>query len=484
MDAKADKIERPLTEYDTGIEGFVRFCGEVLNIVIWSKQREIAQSVIENRRTAVRSGHYVGKTTITACICEWWFSCRGLCFLTTAPGRDAVKDGVWKKIKAHREGANRPLPGKVLDEGSLKVDGAAAWWGKGFSTNKSERAQGKHAPGLLVVADEAAGVESFIWEALESSMASEEVRMLIIGNPNLERGYFFKAFHKNKDMWYLIHISSKDSPNVTGLEPSVPGLADAEWIRDQTRNFSDEPNTFRCRVLGEWPEDDAEEKVIPYGRAIEAQALWLELEEEEKWYAKPVPVHCAFADMAGQGKDFSTLVALRGQRFHIEKIWKDKSAEQMMLFAAWINDWVCALPKGQKPKWIAIDCDAVGVGCWSRLVQYWKANRKDWGRCKPLEYHWGFAADAKDKYVSSIDELHWRLREGLDPTRPREDRLALPPGEIVAQQVNLRKYGEDIRERKQVESKQKFKSRGEKSPDIADAIVGCMYRPKIVKGAS
>lgn len=517
---------RPLTEYTNNgqpcIFGFVRFVNEVMCRQIWSKQRLIALSVFENRRTAVRSGHSVGKTMITALICEYWFSCLGRCFLTTAPGRDAVKDLLWKQIAKNRENATRELPGDIYDAGEIRVRGRASdgtedqagWWGKGFSTNKSERAQGKHEVGLLIVADEAAGVAPFIWQALESSMASSGVRMLAIGNPNADRGRFYHCFHRDKDiMWHCIHISSLDSPNMKLVhsrdigshattprpvdfpdreqEPEIHGLANDEWVQDQRRNYADDPNAWRCRVLGEFPVDDGDEKICSYANIEAAQNLWEELEEEEQYLETPPRYHCAFGDVAGWGKDSSTLVSLCGQRFHIEVEYNGTTDESVMTFAEKIDKWVCALPPDNKPKWIAVDCDAAGMGCHGRLVQLWKQHKSEWGRCKPVRFSWSQSPDDPERFPRAIDEVHWRLREGIDNTKSRADRLGIPTRDRkgspiagkVASQLNLRKYSEDQRERKVVETKQKILSRGEKSPDISDAIAGCMYRPKIVTSA-
>ena len=471
----------PLSQYDCGIDGFLAFCDEVLGIKLWSRQVEIARSVIENTRTAVRSGHSVGKTMCVAAICEWWFSCRGLCVYTTAPGRDAVKEGLWKQIKTNRENAKRPLPGRWQESGGIKVDGNADWWARGFSTNKAERAQGRHEVGMLVVADEAAGVADFIFDALESSMASSDVRMLLIGNPNYEKGYFYQAFHEMKALWRCIHISSEHSPNISESEPEVPGLATREWLEAQRIRMRDDPQKFRMRVLGEWPTSDASEKCLPMDHIEAAQRLWLELEEEELDYAEPPKIHAAFVDVAGWGKDKSTMAYLRGQRIFIEFEEDDRTDVGLMRLARRINDWICNLPEDQKPNWVAVDSDAVGAGVHSRLVELQQKHRKFWGRTNLVRFSWNQGARKPKDYVRAIDELHWSLRQALDPTRPRSERIALPPDNSVAAQLNTRKWSEDRFERKKVETKDQLKARGARSPDKGDAIVGCMLRPHITK---
>lgn len=493
----------PLKEYapdgatvDELLAGFLRFCLEVLQIRIWSKQRQVARAVIEHRRTAVKSGHSTGKTMISACLLEWWFSCRGRCVYTTAPGKDAVTELLWKQVGVNRENASRSLPGQWFESGKIKVEGQPNWWAKGFSTNKAERAQGKHEVGLLIIADEAAGLMPFIWIALESSMASEEVRMLALGNPNDLRERFWQIFHDDahKDMWEHITISSLSVPNITGEEDPVPGLATVQWAEDQKRLYKDEPNLYLNRVLGEFSDNDAEQKVLPEAWIAASIQLWRELEEEEEELVDEPKIHAAFLDVAGFGKDKSALTYLRGQRFHVANWWDDSTDEGLMKTAEWVHQWVTSLPEHQKPAWLAVDCDAVGAGCFARLAQLRKENRAAWGRCQVRRFHWAWGASKKDqlRYVNIIDELHWKLREALDPTQPRTERLALPPGnpaiglaeQEVKRQLNLRKYKRDRRERIKVETKEELSNRRAGSPDLADSIVGTMWQPVLVKVAA
>lgn len=483
---KSDGLEQPLSEYGDKFpggryEGFLAFTHDVLGVKLWSKQKQIAKALLEGKkgRVAVRSGHSVGKTMLTACLCEYHFSCLGLPFLTTAPGRDAMKDLLWKQIKTNRQNALRQLPGEVLDGGEIKVQGRDDWWGKGFATNKAERAQGKHAVGLLCVADEAAGIQGFIWDALESSMASEGVSMLIIGNPNHEQGQFYQAFHEHCDLWDTFHISSLDSPNITEDEDPIPGLATPKWLEAQKIRYKDEPDKYRCRILGEWPVSDATTKCLPMDWIIEAQQLWMELAEEEPYYEEEPKIHSAFLDVAGWGKDKSALTYLRGQRFHIQMESDDKSDEGLMRLAEAVDEWICQLDPYQKPHHIAVDCDAVGAGTFSRLRQLRTKHLEQWGRCKLVKFHWGWQSTKPQEYTLIIDEVHWALREAIDPSKPREDRLAIPPGNRVAKQLNLRKYTEDNRERKKVESKQSLHDRNAPSPDIGDSIVGNMHKPRM-----
>lgn len=68
---------------------------------MWSRQREIAQSVHDNRYTAVKSCHGSGKSFTAARVCAWWLSIHapGEAFVvTTAPTYNQVHAMRWREI--------------------------------------------------------------------------------------------------------------------------------------------------------------------------------------------------------------------------------------------------------------------------------------------------------------------------------------------------------------------------------------------------
>lgn len=54
----------------------VLWAEEFLGLVLWSKQKEILRSIAENKRTAVKSCHSIGKTFLSAVASAWWISTR------------------------------------------------------------------------------------------------------------------------------------------------------------------------------------------------------------------------------------------------------------------------------------------------------------------------------------------------------------------------------------------------------------------------
>jgi hypothetical protein len=79
---------------------------------LWRKQREIAASVRDNRRTAVKSCHNAGKSFLASRIAAWWLDTHppGEAFVvSTAPTYKQVHAILWEEIR----GAARRPPGVV-----------------------------------------------------------------------------------------------------------------------------------------------------------------------------------------------------------------------------------------------------------------------------------------------------------------------------------------------------------------------------------
>ena len=74
--------------------------------------------------------------------------------------------------------------------------------------------KGFHAEHILGVIDEAAGVDSPIWEAMDAILTSYGARLLVIGNPTEPSGEFLML---SSPLYNKIHISAFDTPNLPTL---------------------------------------------------------------------------------------------------------------------------------------------------------------------------------------------------------------------------------------------------------------------------
>ena len=126
----------------------------------------------------------------------------------------------------------------------------------GLSTDKPERFQGHHAPRMMLVVDEASGVDEAIYEASEGFLTADEARVLLIGNPTRPTGTFYKAFQKQSG-WYPVHMSAFDAPCFTGErvgEEARKALITQEWVQDAKQQWGEDSPAYKIRVLGEFCE--------------------------------------------------------------------------------------------------------------------------------------------------------------------------------------------------------------------------------------
>ena len=107
------------------------------------------------------SCHGVGKTFTLSLAALWWLArYREGIVLTTSPTERQVRTQLWSEIHRAVERARVPYPKLRTTELKFRDDNNFAI---GFSTNQTENFQGYHGKHVLIIADEAPGIESGIW---------------------------------------------------------------------------------------------------------------------------------------------------------------------------------------------------------------------------------------------------------------------------------------------------------------------------------
>lgn len=94
-------VVNPFAKY---VHDPVAFISDQLGLdeTIWGKQKEIAYSLVEYRRTACKASHSNGKTFLFGRLGVWWLVTRPLgeaMLLTTAPTNRQVEHILWKEIR-------------------------------------------------------------------------------------------------------------------------------------------------------------------------------------------------------------------------------------------------------------------------------------------------------------------------------------------------------------------------------------------------
>jgi len=254
------------------------FVGNVLGDTPWKKQIEILESVRDNKETTVRSCHSAGKSFIASRAALWF----GASFpqsivLTTAPTERQVKGIIWKEIRSAHMRAKIPIGGQLL---SQELKWAPDWfiWGFTAPTYDPDKFQGFHAPYILIIADEAAGISPEIFEAIDSILSSGHGRLLMIGNPTDPSSEFARSFKRSYNK--KIKISAYDTPNFTHFgitekeiadgswkervgdsDLPCPHLINPEWVEKRYQLGPDSP-FYISRVLAEFP-DTSQHTLIP-----------------------------------------------------------------------------------------------------------------------------------------------------------------------------------------------------------------------------
>lgn len=222
----------------------VRYAESVLNVRLTPVQQEIAQAAAESQWVLVPSGHDTGKTFLMAVLVCWWYDTRSpsVC-LTTAPKLDQVRDLLWKEVRALRA---RAKLGGFPGPKALRLQDSPKHFAKGVTANSSAGFQGQHESHVLVILDEAEGVESQYWRAAKTMANGAGHAIIATYNPyssGSQAAIEEQARDANgNSTWKIIRMSSADHPNIAleleGKEPLIPQAVRLEklrrWLADWT----------------------------------------------------------------------------------------------------------------------------------------------------------------------------------------------------------------------------------------------------------
>ena len=271
----------------------IDFACNILGVEPWDKQKHILDAIANNRSVAVRSCNGAGKTFTAAITILWWLmSYDNAIVITTAPSERQVREILWRELR------NLYMPVRDIIGGKLtrtRLEFSPKRYAYGFSTNTEDRFQGFHSGNILVIVDEASGVDEFIYNAIRGVTTSRNSKLLLIGNPHGYAGTFYDAFHKNRKRFETIHVSAFDLPafkaqgiteeNIKDVEyPDYDddpdefdeqdeaehslGLSSPQWALDVFNDLGPQSSVYQTRVLGQFPEE-ADDTLIPL-RDVEA----------------------------------------------------------------------------------------------------------------------------------------------------------------------------------------------------------------------
>lgn len=468
-----------------------------LRNALWSKQREILESVRDHRRTAVASCHGPGKSFTAAHCVGWWLDVwpeGDAAAVTTAPTDTQVRTVLWKEIRrVHRKGKLRGRTNQKQwlmrvpagDEGTVEEIVAQ---GRKPADYDTAAFQGIHARRVLVVLDEACGIPgispmnpSSLWEGADSLLSNDDCRVLAIGNPDDPTSHF-ASICKPGSNWNVIWISAFDTPNFTGEElPEhiLKNLIGYTWVEEKrvewaptwrwndARTLVVPPEGLRVedahplwisKVLGRFPENKVAQGLIP----------WTWIEEAQRRILPPAEPNELGVDV-GAGGDASCTAHRLGPVVRI--ISEDHNPDTMQTCGKVVDEM-----RTLKAKKVKVDEIGIGRGIVDRGVEQGEpfvginagaapicSNHDE---CRPrLDTHDDRCN--KKRFLNLRAQLYWELRERFE-----RGQVDLDPNDraTAAELVSLR-YKRTSKGQIQIESKDDAKRRGVPSPNRAEAVM-------------
>lgn len=442
----------------------VFFIENMLGEKLWQKQKDIVESVRDNKRTCVASCHGSGKTNVAARIALWWLYTHPYsCVVTTAPTMRQVSKQLWKEIRLAYNRCGWDPGGSMLPKApQFQIDGDE-WMCIGFSTDSADSFQGWHSEGgNLFIFDEATGVDPEIWDAVRGCLTSTRDRFLAIGNPTDPTSRFAEQFER--DDVNCMHISAFDIPNVVERREVIQGLTSYEWILEMQEecgpSYESHPD-YISRVLGKFPDKD-DRALVPLSWIDAAEQRWHEYNDENKWTTA-----CSLGiDVARRG-NAKTIFAEGYAGLGVKKLHQEPPQSTMETVGRIIE----VGREVDATSW-RIDADGIGAGVADRCAEL--------DERKTVEMRGGMKSEVVDnegnpRYLNLRAEWYWTLRERLDPQY--EHRIALPPSKALRAQLSSIRWSTTSRGLKKMESKDDMLKRGLKSPDEADAVVYSQAMP-------
>ena len=446
----------------------INFATSILGVRPWDKQAEILEALRTNDQVAVRSCNGAGKTFTAAVAIIWWLmSYDNAVVITTAPSERQVREILWRELRRLYMPLRDIIGGKLT---RTRLEISPTRYAYGFSTNTEDRFQGFHSGNILVIVDEASGVDEFIYNAIDGVTTANNSKLLLIGNPHGYAGTFYDAFHKNRTQFHTVHISAFDLPafkaqsitenNIQDVEypdpipndeidesPKQPndesphGLSTPKWAIRVFNSHGPQSSIYQTRVLGQFP-DEADDTLIPL-RDVEAAV-------KRQTQIPPDTTPVMGVDVARFGNDKTVIIIRHGPRvIYIDELRKSDI----------VNTTGAVITAALKYQLKDIIVDEIGVG--AGVLDNLKADK----RFNAQGLNGSNAPSNTEKYLNLRAEVFDGLRQ-----RFADGDISIPNDpELISQMASLT-YKYNARGQLQLESKDAIRSSGRQSPDKADAI--------------
>ena len=421
----------------------------------WQKEvlTQLGEHIKENNgkvdfntfRMATSSGRGIGKSALVSWIVIWMLTTRiGSSTIVSANSESQLRSITWAEItkwlsmsiNSHwfEVSATRVMPAKwitELVERDLKM-GTRYWGAEGrlWSAENPDAYAGVHNfSGVLLVFDEASGIDDSIWSVAAGFFTENTPNRfwLAFSNPRRNSGYFYETFHGKRDFWMNKIV---DARTVEGTDKAV-----YQSIIDE---YGADSSAAHVEVYGQFP-NASDDQFISSLVVDEAMTR-----EKYKDLSAPIVIG---VDPARFGAD-STVIAIRQGRdiLEIKKHKGDDTMETVGRIIEAIEEY--------KPALVCIDEGGLGAGVVDRLKEQ---------RYKIRGVNFSNRAANIMMYGNKRAEMWGLMRDWLKSAAIPSDRYL--KSDLISPLMKPDSKGAIF-----LESKKDMKSRGLASPDAADAI--------------
>ena len=420
-------------------------------------QREVLQDIashikqnngkvdFDTLREAVASGRGIGKSALVSWLVIWMLTTRiGSTTIVSANSESQLRKVTWAEItkwlamglNSHwfEVSATSLQPAKWLTE-LVERDlrkGTRYWGVEGrlWSAENPDAFAGVHnMDGVLVIFDEASGIDDAIW-AVTAGFFTENTPnrfWFAFSNPRRNTGYFYETFHSKRDFWDTKIV---DARTVEGTDKQVYQQIIDEYGPDSAQ--------AHVEVYGQFP-DAGDDQFISAYTVDEAM-------KRIKYKDLSAPIVIG-VDPARFGAD-ATVIAVRQGR-DIVKIIRHRGDDTMTVVG-----YVIEAIEEFKPTLVVIDEGGLGAGIVARLKEQ---------RYKIKGVNFGNKSKNPIMYGNMRAQMWGDMREWLKTASIPSDRFL--KSDLISPMMKPDSRGTIF-----LESKKDMKSRGLASPDAADAI--------------
>jgi hypothetical protein len=408
-------------------------------------------------REAVASGRGIGKSALVSWLVIWMLSTRiGSTTIVSANSESQLRKVTWAEItkwlamglNSHwfEVSATSLQPAKWLTE-LVERDlrkGTRYWGVEGrlWSAENPDAFAGVHnMDGVLVIFDEASGIDDAIW-AVTAGFFTENTPnrfWFAFSNPRRNTGYFYETFHSKRDFWDTKVV---DARTVEGTDKAV-----YQQIIDE---YGPDSSQAHVEVYGQFP-SAGDDQFIGANTVDEAM-------KRVKYQDLSAPIVIG-VDPARFGAD-ATVIAVRQGR-DIVKIIRHRGDDTMTVVG-----YVIDAIEEYKPTLVVIDEGGLGAGIVDRLKEQ---------RYKIKGINFGNKSKNPIMYGNMRAQMWGDMREWLKTASIPHDRFLKT--DLISPMMKPDSRGTIF-----LESKKDMKSRGLASPDAADAIAVTFAFPVAHRG--